>query len=645
MSDNTNPPQGGPHNPYGAPQGPHAGPQGQPGYGGPQGQPGSGGPQSQPGSGGPQGQPGYGGPQSQPGSGGPQSQPGYGGSQGQPGYGSAQGQPGYGGSQGQSGPQYGQVPGQGNPGALWPQPGAADYPQGPQYGQGGQPQYGQAQYGQGGQPPFGGQPQVQQWQPEPRKKRTKLVPLIAVLAVLAVIGGGGIFAYAKLNGGDQPASVLPANSVAYARIDLNPSAGQRVAALRFLMKFPSAKEKIGLTSDKDDLRQKLFDLIKKDAGDDLADVDFEKDVKPWLGDRAGVAAVPADDGKAEAVVAVEVKNQGKATKGLDKLFAGDDHAPKRAFAGKYVLLSDEQSVLDSAVAASKGSSLQDNEKFSKDMSALGEQGFASFWADTKGLALAAGKKMTEQQRAALPEGSAAAVLRFDAQYVELKGVVHGDQSLKVGTKDAGDVIGKLPDTTAGALALSDGANLVGTIWTQLEKSSGQAGINLGDLTKNFTDEYGIALPDDLKPLLGKNLALAIDKDKADGPKIAARMETDPGKAEEVVDKLLNLMHSRTTANVPVKKAKDDDTLVIATDQGYAEQVLKGGNLGQTENFKQAVPDTKGAVLVGYVDFEAIGSLSSKVSSDKDYAALRSAGFSTRVTGDGEADFTLRVVAK
>jgi hypothetical protein len=245
----------------------------------------------------------------------------------------------------------------------------------------------------------------------------------------------------------------------------------------------------------------------------------------------------------------------------------------------------------------------------------------------------------------LPEGSAAAVLRFDSQYVELKGVVHGDQSLKVSNTDAGEVIGKLPDTTAGALALSDGANLVGTIWTQLEKSSGQAGINLGDLTKSFSDEYGIALPDDLKPLLGKNLAIAVDKDSAEAPKVAARMETDPAKAEAVVDKLLNLLHSRTPANVPIKRAKDEDTLVIATDQGYAEQVLKGGNLGQTEKFKQAVPDTKGAVLVGYVDFEAAGSLSGKINSDKDYAALSSAGFSTRVTDDGEADFTLRVVAK
>jgi hypothetical protein len=74
-------------------------------------------------------------------------------------------------------------------------------------------------------------------------------------------------------------------------------------------------------------------------------------------------------------------------------------------------------------------------------------------------------------------------------------------------------------------------------------------------------------------------------------------------------------------------------------------VLKGGNLGQTENFQQALPDTKGAVTIGYVDFESIGSLSPRFSSDKDLAALRSGGFVVRSTGDGRADFTLRVVAK
>jgi hypothetical protein len=171
------------------------------------------------------------------------------------------------------------------------------------------------------------------------------------------------------------------------------------------------------------------------------------------------------------------------------------------------------------------------------------------------------------------------------------------------------------------------------------------GMKLDDLTKNFTEQYGLTLPDDLKPLLGKNLAVVVDKDSSSTPKIAARMETDPGKAEQVVDKVTGLIRRQTSSNVPIEKAKDGDTLVVATDKAYAEQVLKGGDLGQTENFKQAVPDTKGAVMLGYVDFESAGSLTGQVTDNKDLDALRSAGYVIRVTGDGEAEFTLRVVAK
>ena len=149
----------------------------------------------------------------------------------------------------------------------------------------------------------------------------------------------------------------------------------------------------------------------------------------------------------------------------------------------------------------------------------------------------------------------------------------------------------------------------------------------------------------LKTLAGKNLSVSIDKDTADGPKIAARMETDPAKAEPVVQKLTSLLRQRSSANIPIETAKDGDTLVVSTSKDYAETVLKGGNLGGTENFKQALPDTKGAVMIGYVDFEAAGALSDRFSEDKDLAALRSAGIVTRSTGDGEAEISLRVVAK
>jgi flagellar basal body-associated protein FliL len=571
--------------------------------------------------------------------------------QGQPHYGppgpQQYGQPGQPGAQ-----QYGHQPGQPGP-QQYGQPGAASYGQpGPQQGQPGQPQYGQpggqASYEQmhvGGQPPqgpgFG--PGQHQWQPEPKKKRGKLIPIIAALAMVLVVAGGGIFAYGKLNGGKQPAAVLPGNAVAYARVDLNPSAGQKVAAIRFMLKFPSVKDNLGLTGENDDLRQKLFESIKKYAGDDLADVDYDKDVKPWLGERAGLAALPAADGKDDptVVVAIEVKNEDEAAKGLDKLMAKEDKKPGRAFSNGYVLLADDQATVDQAVATSKDNPLEKNAKFSADMDALGEQGFASVWADMKGIAGMSGKVQSEQL-AGISDATMAAALRFDSSYVELKGIAHGDQSVKVDGADAGDLIGQLPDTTAGAIAVSGGENLVDTMWKQLEKASNS---NIQEMTEAIEEETGLALPDDLKSLLGKNLAVAIDKDASNGPKIAARMETDPAKAEPVVEKLTTLLRRKSSANIPIRTAKDDDSLVVATDESYAEQVLKGGNLGGTDNFKQALPDTKGAVMIGYVDFEAAGSLSKRFSSDKDLSALRSGGYVVRSTGDGKAEFSLRVVAK
>jgi hypothetical protein len=137
----------------------------------------------------------------------------------------------------------------------------------------------------------------------------------------------------------------------------------------------------------------------------------------------------------------------------------------------------------------------------------------------------------------------------------------------------------------------------------------------------------------------------MDKDTANGPKIAVRMETDPAKAEPVVQKLTSLLRQRSSADIPIETAKDDDTLVVSTSKEYADQVLQGGNLGGTDNFKQALPDTKGALMIGYVDFASVGAVSQRFADDKDLAALRSAGIVTRSTGDGQAEFSLRVVAK
>lgn len=556
-------------------------------------------------------------------------------------------------SGGQQGPgQYGPGPQQGTgpqQGQYGPPQGPGQYPQqgpgqyGPQSGQqygAGQPPYGQGQ-GPGG-PGFG---HPQQYQ-EPKRKRGKLIPLIAALAVLIVFGGGAAFAYSRLSGGgDQPAAVLPASAVGYARIDMDPSAGQKVAAVRYLMKFPSVKEKLKLTGDNDDLKRKIFDLMKSESGDDLADVDYDKDIKPWLGDRAGIAAVPIGD-KPQPVMAIQVKDEKQARAGLDKLFKADEKKPGLAYYKSYMIMAEDQATADKAVAEAKSSPLTANATFAKDMDALGEQGVASFWIDTKGIAELAGSELSEDERKALPSGSVAGVLRFDASYLELKGVVHGDKSITGGAAKAEEAVTSLPDGTAAAIGLSDGASYVDKVWEQVRKSSQNSGVDLEELANKFGAQYGLKIPEDIKTLLGQNFVVSVDKPASSSgmPNVAAKMTTDTAKAEAIVDKLIKAAEQQGSVDVPVSKVHDDKNLVVATSKEYAESVLKGGKLGDSEGFKQAVPNPKGSVMIGYVDFSAIGSLAMRDGDNPDFKALKSAGISSRITGDGEAEFSLRVVA-
>src|SRR6478672_9786631 len=71
----------------------------------------------------------------------------------------------------------------------------------------------------------------------PNRKRIALVA--AGLGLIALLGAGGTWAYlAFTQQGPQPAEALPASTVFYLSVDLDPSGGQKVAAIETLRKFP-----------------------------------------------------------------------------------------------------------------------------------------------------------------------------------------------------------------------------------------------------------------------------------------------------------------------------------------------------------------------------------------------------------------------
>src|SRR4051794_25926984 len=88
-------------------------------------------------------------------------------------------------------------------------------------------------------------------EPEPRNRHLGRWAAIGGAGVAVVgLAAGGWFAYSALSGGGtQPESVVPSTAAAYAELDLDPAAGQKIAAFRFLRRFPDLGRTLSSTQD------------------------------------------------------------------------------------------------------------------------------------------------------------------------------------------------------------------------------------------------------------------------------------------------------------------------------------------------------------------------------------------------------------
>ena len=93
--------------------------------------------------------------------------------------------------------------------------------------------------------------------PAPRRPRQRVLLAGAVLGVAAVgVGGWGMAQL--MAGGDDPSSAVPGIAVGYVAVDLDPSASQKIEALRMLKKFPAIDEELDLGV-RDDIRRWVFE--------------------------------------------------------------------------------------------------------------------------------------------------------------------------------------------------------------------------------------------------------------------------------------------------------------------------------------------------------------------------------------------------
>lgn len=512
------------------------------------------------------------------------------------------------------------------------------------------------------------EPMVDQLESELSGKRSaRPVLLFGVAGVAALTIGGGAFAVNTMmgGGGDQPATAMPSTVAAYMQIDIDPSVGQKVAALQFFQGMDN-EELEEMRDGKG--REALFDWIAEDDPDGpLADMNYEENVEPWLGDRAGIGVLPgetADD--LVPVLAVQVKDEAAAESFLNEVLAaeGGDEV-EFFFRGDYVVFAEPDEAEGVEIALDQGT-LADSEVFAADLEALGEQGIVSMWADVPAFQDLS-NSVNEELNATLGgtaaetplldgqaelEGRMAATLRFEEDAVEFYGAAFDAGASPIEGGDSARLILSLPDDTTMAFAFEHGDQYVDQIWAILEEA-------YPDDTAAAKEEAaaeGFTLPDDLKTMLGDSAVFAAGPDITDVeamdngeiPSLGYATSTDAEAAGALVDRLIEYSgEGASVEEMGISYGAEGDVFIIASDPAYQDALAAGGDLGSTRDFELAVPDADAADVAAFVSLNDLESLYLEEiaqGQERDMvASMAAVGMATTSDGEGGATFSVRLV--
>ncbi|MDP9461406.1 MAG: DUF3352 domain-containing protein, partial [Actinomycetota bacterium] len=450
-------------------------------------------------------------------------------------------------------------------------------------------------------------------------------------------------------GGTQPEDVLPAAAIGFVKVDLDPAAGQKLAAYRLSTAFPDS----GVEAEAD-----VADELVRRLFAEQDEVDYDADLRPWLGKRLGLAVLPPRSGSDEPVVvaAVQVTDRDEAQQGLRHLAAADDGDELHwAFArdDDYVLVSDDQAVVDDAAAAT--AHLAGRAEFERSVEELGGDQVALGWVDLAGVWDAVPEQDRREASGSLGD--------VDPQGVVVVGAHLEDDGVEVTGRSTGVSLGSSPELRAlldnalvrarpaGSIADLPGDSLAAVSVTGLGDGLAQlydvVADDLGQDVEGLQpvlEGFGLRLPDDLRAVLGTELAAGVGGQLADAPRVSVRVQSSDGaRAVELLQ--------RATADVP----GSEGWAISAGEGGYTVDTAPSaggtaGRLGDSALFRRTVPDAPGSSITWYVDVrESVAQDERTGESDlterqrRNLAPVRAVGYTATVDEGGSAAFRFRVV--
>jgi hypothetical protein len=214
--------------------------------------------------------------------------------------------------------------------------------------------------------------------------RVLLLPCLLLIAVLlAACGGAGGAADA------DPAKAVPAGTAIYFEGVVRPEGDQRDDVL-------DAARKVLRTDDPEAKLHELIDKALKES--DGPAVSYDKDIAPWLGEKAGVWVAGVDRAKPGYVVIVATKDAEKAQEALDKAAKDSKKEKQRSYqdvdymvdedgvaagiVGDYLAVGTEPE-LKRTIKANDGDALADDKRFKTVVDELDDDRIGMFFVDVK----------------------------------------------------------------------------------------------------------------------------------------------------------------------------------------------------------------------------------------------------------------------
>lgn len=461
-------------------------------------------------------------------------------------------------------------------------------------------------------------------------RRTALVAGGAVLG-LGLVGGAAWAAMSFFATGSQPAEALPAGTLGYASVDLDPSGSQKIEALEMIKKFPSLDQELGGVDADADVLAKAFEQA------DCEGLSYEDDVKPWLGYRFAVAAVDLGEEAPTPVGVLQVSDAGAAEDGLAQLAecGGESDAMGWVVEGDWAVVAETDDLAQQVVDATGEGTLADDEDYQRWIGEVGDPGVMTMYAAPEaakafaalaeefspGMMLgmpmdgmgAEGMESSPEVTKALEEFEGmAATVRFADGALEIEGAAAtgSEQTAALSTDRGDDVLATLPDDTAAALGFGLGEGWLTTIVDQVAASSGGE-MSVDDLEAQLQAMAGLSLAD-VETAFGESAVLAVGSDidpqavfgSADGSGIpvGAKIQGDAGAIEDVFGKIAQAMGPE--AGTFLGTDAEGDYVAVGPSPDFRGSLLADGNLGDSAVYQNVIREGDDASAVFFVNFDA-----------------------------------------